>query len=141
MAKPVDLLPEPIRQPVATEAALGQLRGARRAAAARLVGDRPVFLRVRTRSWADIGGWLGPRPIDLFATDRGLAMVAAGRFDFEGPAPLEQCVPYTDLRDSTYNYATGRLIFSPAERSPIKSVRIGPADAQQLLAQIHHEGT
>jgi hypothetical protein len=136
-----ELLPPPITRPAATSEVLKALRGARRAVAEEALTDQTVFLRVRTRTWADVGGWFGPRPLDIFVTNQGLVLIAAGLLEFESPAPLAVSVPYSDLTGSTYNYATGRLALAPAEQSPIKSVRIAPADAQQLLAQIHDKGT
>jgi len=132
-----ELLPEPVAAPLPADEALAHLRGARRRLAAQALDERTVYYRVRSRTVADIGGWLGPRPVDVFATDRGLTLVSAGRFDFEGRDPLVEHVPYDDLDRSTYNYATGRLALAPAEQCPVKRLSMGPDEAQQLLAQVH----
>lgn len=131
-------LPEPITRPLAPGEATGRLHGIRRRVAEQALGDRPVFVHVRTGTRADVGGWVGRRRVDVFATREGLVLVAAGRFGFEGPRPLAFEASYPQLADSTYNYATGRLALAPAEHCPVRSLKLSPDHAQQLLAQIHH---
>lgn len=135
-----ELLPEPITRPLDPADVLGPMRGVRRRLAEQAIGERPVYFHVRSGSWADIGGWLGPRSLDVFAMDAGLLLLAAGWFEFEGKRPLVVEVPCSDLRESTYNYATGRLALAPGGHCPVAGLKVPPREAQQLLAQIHHEG-
>lgn len=133
-----ELLPEPLTRPVDPAEVLGRLRGRRRAVTEQALEGRPVYLHLRSGTFADVGGWLGPRPIDLFALEASLLLISAGRFEFEGQRPLVAEPSCTDLAESTYNYTTGRLALAPAEHCPVKGVKVSPADAQQVLAQIHH---
>jgi hypothetical protein len=52
---------------------------------------------------------------------------------------LEAEIPFAELRQSTYNHTTGRLVLAPAPHAPVSGLNVGPREARQLLAQIYQE--
>jgi hypothetical protein len=138
-AELVRQLPPPITQPLDEQALLQRLLKPYRTALREMLEQgRRVYLHQRTSTWVDIGGWLGPRPLHVFAMDDGVFLVARGfAFDFEGDRPVQSHLPYSELRGSLYNHVTGRLILSPAAGARVTALKLHPLRAYQLLAQIH----
>jgi len=97
------------------------------------LGQRDVFLAVKSRGRADTGGWLGRRRVWAFALADGLLLVAAGR------APCIERVPYADLRESVYNAVTGELALAPSHHVSVRRLKMTPLDGYQMLAQIYRD--
>ncbi len=135
---PTERLPAANLERLSPDALYGRAAGVRRGLMEQAVAGRDVYCKLRTHTHADIGGWLGPRAVDVLALAEGLVFVAAGRLRFEGPNPIVVEVPYADVRFSTYNYTTSHLALAPGERCPVPALKVRPDQAQQLLAQIHH---
>ncbi len=106
--------------------------GERRLAEAFLGADEVLFA-VRTESRVDVGRWRGPGRLWAFALRDCLALVA------HGPRPYTERIPYSRIRESTYNPVTGELVLAPPHHLRVKGLAMAPLEGYHMLAQIHKE--
>jgi hypothetical protein len=127
-------LPPPVTQPLDRESEVfGRLRKAARRLAKEVIGDGDVFVLLKTRTRVDVGGWLGRRRVWAAALADSLALFAPGR------RPCSERIPFALLRGSTYNHVTGELALALPEGAHVRSLRVGPLDGYQLIAQFRSE--
>jgi len=99
------------------------------------LGSDEVLFAVRTGSRVDVGRWRGPGRLWAFALRDHLALVA------HGPRPYTERIPYSRIRESTYNPVTGELVLAPPHHLRVQGMRMAPLEGYQMLAQIHKEAT
>jgi hypothetical protein len=125
-------LPAPRTTPIDCAAQmLPKLSRAERPVVQEALGQREVFLAVRSRGRADTGGWLGRRRVWAFALAQELVLVAMGK------SPYAEGIPFTDLHESVYNAVTGELSLAPAHHVRVRRLKMAPRDGYQMLAQIY----
>jgi len=106
----------------------------RRLAQGFLAADE-VIVAVLTEARVDVGLWRGSGRLWAFALRHDLALVA------HGPRPVAERIPYTLLRQSTYNPVTGELALAPGPHHHVRGLRMPPLEGYQMLAQIYQETT
>ncbi len=124
-------LPAAVTTPLDPSAAAGRLAPAERALLAELCGSAPVFVLVKSHTHVDVGHWFSNGLIWLAAGAAELALFAAGKH------PHAEKVPYEELYLSLYNHVTGELVLAPAPEVAQRHLKLAPADAYQVLAQIY----
>jgi len=123
-------LPPPRTEPIGRDAPVLRRLIDRCEAFAAALGDSEVRYRVATGSWADTGYWVFKMPVTLFALDDALLLWAAG------PRPMAHRVGFDQLADSRYHHVTGRLLLDPAADLRVRSIKLRPEAAYQVLAQV-----
>ncbi|MBM4040947.1 MAG: hypothetical protein FJ290_20805 [Planctomycetes bacterium] len=97
------------------------------------LGADEVLFAVQTASRVDVGRWRGGGRLWAFALRDQLALVA------HGPRPYAERIPYSHVRESTYNPVTGELVLAPPHHLKVRGLRMAPLEGYQMLAQIHKE--
>lgn len=92
-----------------------------------------VYFCVKTQTKVDVGRWMRKSRVWAIGLSDHLALVARGRNG------LAERIPYEQLRESVYNHVTGTLVLAPHELPAVKTLKLNPVDAHQLLAQIYFE--
>ncbi|MCH7725045.1 MAG: hypothetical protein IH991_00990 [Planctomycetes bacterium] len=128
IATPIEL-PRVQRTPLSRKGRLARLL---KSIAAPTSGDG-VYFCVKTQTKVDVGRWMRKSRVWAIGLTDHLALVARGR---DG---LAERIPYEQLRESVYNHVTGTLVLAPHELPTVKSLKLNPVDAHQLLAQIYFE--
>jgi len=146
-------LPPPRVAPLSRQGpAFGRLSRRQRAAARALLGHADAFVILPTGTRVDVGSWLGASRVCaaalaehllLFALEKNPLIPLLRRVGLLAQpglraGPFVQRIPFSDLRRSTYNHVTGKLVLAPAGRARVRTLKLAPLDAYQLLAQIHH---
>ncbi|HUT31879.1 MAG TPA: hypothetical protein VNE39_00235 [Planctomycetota bacterium] len=125
-------LPAPLTEALdRTSAAFARMPEATRRLAQEFVGADEVLFVVRTASRVDVGSWLGPGRLWALALRGALALVA------HGPRPYTERIPFSRLRESTYNPVTGELVLAPPHHLRVRGLKLAPLEGYQMLAQIH----
>ena len=128
IATPVELPPAQ-RTPLSRKGRLARLLKSIKAAAS----DNDVYFCVKTQTKVDVGRWMRKSRVWAIGLSDHMALVARGR------NRLAERIPYEQLRESVYNHVTGTLVLAPHELPAVKTLKLNPVDAHQLLAQIYFE--
>ena len=129
-------LPAARSQPLEwSDPAFAAMTRAERRLAEGFLGADEVLLAVQTESRVDVGRWRGQGRLWAFALRDHLALVA------HGPRPYAKRIPYSRIRESTYNPVTGELVLAPPHHLHVQGIRMAPLEGYQMLAQIHKEAT
>jgi len=131
---PATELPQATTKPLDWAAgALAAMTDAEQTLARQLAAGQPVCFAARTASTVDVGRWSGPGRLWALALPRELALLA------HGPRPFAERIPFSLLRESTYNPVTGEVVLAPAPHHAVRGLRLPPLEGYQLLAQIYRE--
>ena len=142
-------LPPPRLEPLARGEGALALAGRLADVAAEALGDARVLVVVRTATRVDVGSWLGPSRVWLFALAEQFLLLAPPRNPLArwpglarrlgvSTRPYVERIGLSQLRGSTYNHVTGELVLAPANAVRLRRLKVTPRDGYQLLAQIRH---
>jgi hypothetical protein len=112
-----------------------RLGGARQRFVESIIGQASVFHVRRTDTKVDVGYWLGRRRVWACLLERELLLFARGR------RPYVERIPLAALRESRYNHVTGELVLAPTETIAVKTLKVPPLAALEILAQIMRPST
>lgn len=99
-----------------------------------IIGDEAPAWLVRTRTKVDVGLWFRKRAVWICLVQKNLVLFAAGK------TPVVDRIGVENLKKTRYNHITAELILSPAENVLIRSLRMPPLDAFELLSRIRDDG-
>jgi len=94
-----------------------------------LSGRRPA-VAVLCATRVDTGRWFIRSRVRVAVTDEELILFAPG------PEPYVQRIRFADLGESLYNHVTGSLVLAPARDVRVRSLRMPPVEARQILTRI-----
>ena len=123
-------LPPAVTEPMPRDQWSARLPIRARRLAGDAIGDRPVYLLLKTSTRVDVGSWLGSARVWLACLDGEVVLLAAG------PRPLDLRLPASELCESAYNPVTGQLLLAPAGHRNVPPLGLPPREAYQVLAQI-----
>ncbi len=127
-------LPPPVTEELEYETSSFQLLGdPEKRLAEELFQADPVYTLDKTETTADVGHWLSNGIVWAATTADRLILFAAGR------RPYVEEIPFGMLRKSVYNQVTGEIVLGPAKDLKTTKLRMPPAPAYQLLAQIYQQ--
>jgi hypothetical protein len=79
----------------------------------------------------DVGLWWRWRPVRVLACPDALVLLA------DGPRPFVQTAAYSELATSFYSHRSAELVLVPAPPLLVRSLKLPPARAWELLRIIH----
>ncbi len=85
---------------------------------------------LRTRTRVDVGMWFRKGRVWVCPMSAELVLIA------EGTRSYVSRIPYDQIDHSRYNHVTGELVFAPNEDLEVKSLRITPLEALELLRYV-----
>ena len=95
-----------------------------------MVGDAPVFRVEKTGTKVDVGHWFGKVAVWISILEDEMILLAVGR------RPFSERVAFDELGKTQYNHVTGEVVLAPAEASAIKTLRLSPLVALDILAYL-----
>jgi hypothetical protein len=128
-------LPPPVTEALAADSArFSEMTSAERRLYDQLFDGSDVFFIARTDTRLDVGGWLTKALVWVAATSDKLVLFAPGK------RAHSERIPFRVLRESLYNHVTGTIALAPATEIATNQLKLMPAEAYQLLAQIYATG-
>ena len=123
-------LPHVSMEPLDNASRLDRLGSARGEFLQSMIGDAPVFHVERTRTRVDVGQWFGKVAVWISILENEMILFAVGR------RPFAERIAFDELSESQYNHVTGEVVLAPNEASAIKSLKLPPLAALDVLAYL-----